>query len=75
MRDAIKKSIKFNLKPDIEDVEKLEKKTSNFFKFHGFSDDTAREQCMILRELIKIGIKYGRFTPSKKGNIHTHSYF
>jgi hypothetical protein len=25
MRDAMKKSIKFNLKPDIEDVEKLEK--------------------------------------------------
>ena len=66
MRDAIKKSIKFNFKPDIEDVEKLEKKTSNFLKFHGFSDDAAREQCMILRELIKIGIKYGKFTPSKK---------
>jgi hypothetical protein len=66
MKGAMKKSIKFNLKPDIEDVEKLEKKISNFLIFNGFSDNTVREQSMILRELIKNGIKYGKFTPSKK---------
>jgi hypothetical protein len=49
------------------------KKVSNFFKLHGFSDDTVCEQSMILRELIKNGIKYGKFTPSKK-NISTHTY-
>ena len=61
----MKKSINFNLKPNSQNIEEVEKESSNFFKLHGLTDKTVQIQIMILNELIKNGIKYGKPTPSE----------
>jgi len=62
----MKKTIKFNLNPNCQDVEKIGEKGNKFLKSHGFSDDVVTEQVMIIRELIKHGINSGCFTPLRK---------
>ena len=57
-------SMNFSLHPKDEDIEKAGIKGSSFFKDHGLPDNTIQVQVMILRELIKNSIKYGKFTPS-----------
>ena len=37
---------------------------SSFLKSHGFSDDAVHVPVMVLRELIKNSIKYGKFAPA-----------
>jgi hypothetical protein len=59
----MKKTIKFNLNPNGQDIEKVGEKGSNFLKSHGFSNDVVSEQVMIIRDLIKYGINSGCFTP------------
>ena len=58
-------SIKLNLKPNDREINKAGQKSINFLKSHGCSDETVNAQVMILKELIKNGIKNGKFTPSK----------
>ena len=61
----MKNSIKLNLKPDGYGIEMAGQKSSIFLKSHGFSDKTVHTQIMIVKQLIKNGIKYGKFTPSE----------
>jgi len=61
----MKNSITLNLQPDSDGIQMAGQKSSNFLKSHGLSDETIHTQIMILKELIKNGIKYGKFTPSK----------
>ena len=56
-----------------QDIEEVGNRSSSFFKLHGLSDETVQIQVMILRELIKNGVKYAKFTPSEntiRVNIH-----
>ena len=62
----MKKTLKFNLKPLCQDIDRVGEKSSSFLRSHGFSDDTVKVQINILTELIKSGIKYASFTPSAK---------
>lgn len=55
----MKKTIKFTLKPKSDEVEKLIRKCSNFLKSNGILDDTVQSQVMVVRELVKNGLKYG----------------
>ena len=55
----MKKTIKFTLKPKSYEVEKLIRKCSNFLKSNGILDDTVQSQVMVVRELVKNGLKYG----------------
>ena len=55
----MKKTIKFTLKPKSDEVEKLIGKCSNFLKSNGILEDTVRSQVMVVRELVKNGLKYG----------------
>ena len=57
----MQKSIKFTLKPRSEEVEKVIGKCSNFLKSNGLLDDTVQSQVMVVRELVKNGLKYGVF--------------
>ena len=59
-------TIKLNLKPNGCGIEMAGKECGNFLKSRGLSDDAVQIQIRILKELIKNGIKYGKFTPSEK---------
>ena len=61
----IKKTMEFSLKSNGGEIEKLERKSSNFLKYHGYSDDTIQAQIMILKELIISGKKFDGLRPSK----------
>ncbi len=61
----VENSIKLNLKPDGYEIEMAGQKSGNFLKSHGLSDDAIQIQIRILKELIKNGIKYGKFTLSE----------
>jgi hypothetical protein len=54
----MKKSILFNLKLNDTEIDKAGKKSSDFLKSHGFSNETVQAQIMILRELINNGKKF-----------------
>lgn len=58
-------SIKLNLQPNGGGIEFAAQKSGNFLKSHGLSDEAVQIQIMLLKELIKNGIKYGKFTPSE----------
>lgn len=73
----MEKSINFSLQPNSRDIEEAENRSSRFFKLHGLPDETVHVQVMILRELIKNGVKYARFTPSEntiRVNIHIDNH-
>ena len=61
----MKKTMEFNLKSNIGEIKKLEQKSSNFLKYHGYSDDTVQAQIMILRELLISGKKFEDLRPSE----------
>ena len=66
-------SIEINLRPDGHEIDKAGKKSSDFLKSHGFSDDAIHTQIMILRELIHNGIRYGNLNKSEnKITAHIH---
>jgi len=67
----MKNSIRLNLKPTGGEIKRAGRKSSDFLKSHGFSDDAVETQIMILRELINSGIKYGKFSSSKNKIIAT----
>ena len=54
----MKKTMEFSLRSDGSEIQKLEKKSSNFLKHHGYSDDAIQAQIMILKELIISGKKF-----------------
>jgi hypothetical protein len=54
----MKKMMEFNLKPNADEIKKLEQKSSYFLKYQGYSDDTIQTQIMILRELITSSKKF-----------------
>jgi hypothetical protein len=60
----MKNTIKFNLEPECQDIDMAGDRGSSFLKSHGFSDDMVQVPVMILRQLIKNSIKYGKFTPT-----------
>ena len=58
-------SIKLNFEPEGGGIELAGQKSCDFLKSHGLSDDAVQIQIMLLKELIKNGMKYGKFTPSE----------
>jgi hypothetical protein len=58
---SVKNSLELNVKPTDHDIEKMRQRTGSFMKSHGVSDGGVHSQFRIIRELIKIGIKYGNF--------------
>ena len=58
-------SIKLNLNPDGHEIESAGQRSSYFLKSHGMKDEAVQLQINILKELIKIGIKYGKLMPKK----------
>jgi hypothetical protein len=58
---SVKNSLKLNVKPTDHEIEKMRQRTGSFMKSHGVSDCAVHAQFRIIRELIKIGIKYGNF--------------
>jgi len=62
---TMENSIKLNFEPDGGDIELAGQKSGSFLKSHGLSDDAVQIQIMLLKELIKNGMKYGKFTPSE----------
>ena len=59
------KTMEFSLKSNGGEIKKLERKSSNFLKYHGYSNDTIQAQIMILRELIISGKKFDNLRPSE----------
>jgi len=55
--------MEFCLRSNGGEIQKLEQKSSNFLKYHGYSDDTIQDQIMILRELIISGKKFDDLGP------------
>ncbi len=69
----MEKSIKFNLKPNGNEIEKVKEKSCNFLKSHGFPDNTVQEHTMILKELVNTCLKYANSKkPEKKMTIQIH---
>ena len=58
----MKKTSKFSVKPDWDEIEKVRNESTQFLQTHGLSDDTVHALSMIISELIENGIKYGNFT-------------
>ena len=58
----MKKSIKFNVKPDWDEIEKVRNQSAEFLHSHHLSDETTHSLSMIISELIENGIKYGCFS-------------
>ena len=69
----MKKTMEFSLKSNGGEIEKLERKSSNFLKYHGYSGDTIQAQIMILKELIISGQKVDDLNPSEfEMSVHLH---
>jgi len=69
----MKNTINFNLEPKCQQIDVAGYRGSCFLKSHGFSDDTVQVPIMILRKLIKNGIKYGKFSAAAKEiNVQIH---
>ena len=60
----MKESAEFYLKPNGKGIETVRKKSDQFFKSIGITENTANEQIMILNELVKIGSAFGDFSPA-----------
>jgi len=60
----MKNTIKFNLEQNSRVLDMAADRGSSFFKSHGFSDEAIHVPVMVLRELIKNSIKYGKFAPA-----------
>jgi hypothetical protein len=70
---TMKNTINFNLEPKSPQIDEAGYRGSCFLKSHGFSDDTVHVPVMILKELIKNGIKYGKFSATAKEiNVRIH---
>ena len=59
----MRNSTKLDLTLNDHEIHEVEKKSSNFFRSLGFSDHSVQVPVMILRELIKNAIKYGKCAP------------
>ena len=57
----MKKSIKLDIKPKWDEIEKARGRSSKFFVSHGLSDETVYALTMVMSELIENSIKYGNF--------------
>lgn len=57
----MEKSIEFNVKPDLDAIEKIRNRSAEFFQAHELTDDTVYSLSMIISELMENGIKYGNF--------------
>ena len=60
----MRNSIKFNVRPHMPAIENAGVRTSVFLKSHGLPNSTIHSQVLILEELIRNGIKYGKFSPT-----------
>ena len=58
-------SLRLNIKPDWNEIEKLRMAGVNFLESHGFTDELIHSLTMILSELVENSIKYGDFKGSK----------
>jgi len=61
----IKKTMEFSLKSNGGGIKKLERKSSNFLKSKGYSDDIIETQIMILKELIISSKEFDDLRPSE----------
>ena len=67
------KSKKFNLKPNADEIINAGQICGNFLKSLGLSESTIQSQIMILKELIKNGIRCGNCKPSEDEiSVHLH---
>jgi hypothetical protein len=57
--------MEINFRPDEKDIDKAGELSGDFLRSLGFSDKAVHTQLMILRELIKNGIKYGNVMKTK----------
>ena len=60
-----KKMFRFNVEPGCSDIKKLRKKSREFLKSHGLSEDAIYSQMAILKELINSGKKIGNQNASE----------
>ena len=60
------KSIKLEIKPKWDEIEKIRNKSSQFLKSRGFSKDMVQAFTMVISELVENSIKYGQFGSSNK---------
>ena len=61
------KSIKLEIKPKWDEIEKIRNKSSQFLKSRGFSKDMVQAFTMVISELVENSIKYGKFrSPGNK---------
>lgn len=58
------KSIKLEIKPKWDEIEKIRNKSSQFLKSRGFSKDMVQAFTMVISELVENSIKYGKFRSS-----------
>ncbi len=58
-------AIELILKPDERLMDLAGQQSGNFLKIHGLSDETIQIQVKIIKELIKNGMKYGKFTATE----------
>ena len=61
----IKKTMEFSLKFNCGEIKKLERKSSNFLKSKGYSDDIIETQIRILKELIISSKEFDDLRPSE----------
>ncbi len=57
----MEKSLKLNLQPEWDEIEKIRNKSSSFFKSHGFSENHIHALTMVISELIENAVKYGSY--------------
>ena len=60
------RSMKLNVRPKWDEIEKARGKCDAFFCAQGLSNDSVHMLTMIISELIENGIKYGNFEPQGK---------
>ncbi len=60
------RSMKLNVRPKWDEIEKARGKCGAFFCAQGLSDDSVHMLTMVISELIENGIKYGNFRPQGK---------
>ena len=69
----MQKSMKFTIKPINQEIETVVEKIISLLKSLNFTDYNVRTQTLIVRQLVKNGIKYGNFTlPENEITIDIH---
>jgi hypothetical protein len=62
----MKKSITFFLNSNGNDAEEVRKKSANFLRSHGVTEESVQKKIMLIKELLKIFVQYNSFKPPQK---------